>query len=441
MASGLRDFVMTFGAKILILGCTIGAQSCLARMLHAEGRGSYAVAVLFGTMLNLIFLVGTDVAGRYFVANRRFTVSEGVAHILACGLIGCAAAVGAGLVLMQLPLAFLEKATPLCFYLALATIPVSVLSVASLTMLATLRDFGWYAGIGIASAVSYLVLNVLFLWVFQWDVAGGMLAIIVNGALTVAVGMAVLRRMHGLVAAWPTWKGIREMFGYGIRYYAGGMSNQVNFQIGTMILAFFATKEEIGMFSLAAVMTMQIMTVTNSLGEVVMPRVAGDAQGRPELVAQVSRMVSLVCGPLLLGLAVLATPVTLILFGSEYLPMVPIIQILCVGFFLRSACKMIEYYFLMTNHPGVSSTATALGIAANLGLLWLLMPWIGLEGAAAAMVGSFVVSGIILMIAFRRYSGMRPLEVWRYRRTDWAALVEAARGLRAKLRGSTSTAN
>ena len=432
---------MTFGAKILILACTIGAQSCLARMLHAEGRGSYAVAVLFGTMLNLIFLVGTDVAGRYFVANRRFTVSEGVAHILACGLIGCAAAVGAGLVLMQLPLAFLEKATPLCFYLALATIPVSVLSVASLTMLATLRDFGWYAGIGIASAVSYLVLNVLFLWVFQWDVAGGMLAIIVNGALTVAVGMAVLRRMHGLVAVWPTWKGIREMFGYGIRYYAGGMSNQVNFQIGTMILAFFATKEEIGMFSLAAVMTMQIMTVTNSLGEVVMPRVAGDAQGRPELVAQVSRMVSLVCGPLLLGLAVLATPVTLILFGSEYLPMVPIIQILCVGFFLRSACKMIEYYFLMTNHPGVSSTATALGIAANLGLLWLLMPWIGLEGAAAAMVGSFVVSGIILMIAFRRYSGMRPLEVWRYRRTDWAALVEAARGLRAKLRGSTSTAN
>jgi O-antigen/teichoic acid export membrane protein len=433
MASGVRDFVMTFGAKILILACTIGAQSCLARMLHAEGRGSYAVAVLFGTMLNLIFLVGTDVAGRYFVANRRFTISEGVAHILACGLIGCAAAVGAGLVLMQLPLAFLEKATPLCFYLALATIPVSVLSVASLTMLATLRDFGWYAGIGIASAVSYLVLNVLFLWVFQWDVAGGMLAIIVNGVLTVAVGMAVLRRRHGLVAAWPTWKGIREMFGYGIRYYAGRISNQVNFQIGTMILAFFATKEEIGMFSLAAAMTSQIMTVPDSLGEVVMPRVAGDAQGRPELVAQVSRMISLVCGPLLLGLAVLATPVTLILFGSEYLPMVPIIQILCVGFFLRCACKMIEYYFLMTNHPGVSSTATVLGIAANLGLLWLLMPWIGLEGAAAAMVGSFVVSGILLMIAFRRYSGMRPLEVWRYRRADWAALREALNGLRNRL--------
>ena len=433
MASGVRDFVMTFGAKILILACTIGAQSCLARMLHTEGRGSYAVATLFGTMLNLIFLVGTDVAGRYFVANRRFTVSEGVAHILACGLIGCAAAVGAGLVLMQLPLAFLEKATPLCFYLALATIPVSVLSVASLTMLATLRDFGWYAGIGIASAVSYLVLNVLFLWVFQWDVAGGMLAIIVNGALTVVVGMAVLRRRHGLVAAWPTWKGIREMFGYGIRYFAGRISNQVNFQIGTMILAFFATKEEIGMFSLAAVMANQIMTVPDSLGEVVMPRVAGDAQGRPELVAQVSRMVSLVCGPLLLGLAVLAAPVTRILFGSEYLPMVPIIQILCVGFFLRSACKMIEYYFLMTNHPGVSSTATVLGIAANLGLMWLLMPWIGLEGAAAAMVGSFVVSGIILMIAFRRYSGMRPLEVWRYRRADWAALREALNGLRNRL--------
>lgn len=438
MASGLRDFTTTFGSKILIVLTGIGAQSCLARFLGTAGRGSYAVATLFATVLILVFLVGTDVAGRYFVANRRFTLSEGVANIVACGLIGCVAAVGAGLLVMQLPLAFLKKATPECFYLALATIPVSVFSYAFVTLLTPLRDFRWYAVIGTGGAVAYLLLNLLFLWAFRWDVNGAMLAIFINGVLATAAVLAVLRWKHGLALVRPTWKGVRGMFGYGIRYYAGKMSNLVNFQIGTMILAFFASKDDIGLFSQAVTFTGGIMVITDSLGDVVMPRVAEDAKGRPELVAQVSRMVSLVCGPMLLVLAVLTDPIITILFGAAFLPMTPIVRILCIGFFLRSACKMLECYFLMTNRPGVSSTATVIGVGVNVGLMWLLMPVMGLLGAATAMTVSYAVSSALLMVAFSRHSGTGLMTMWRYQRSDWSALAGAARGLRAKLRGSTS---
>ena len=433
MASGFRDFAITFGSRIMILLVGLGSQSCLARLLGPPGRGSYAVAMLFATVLSLIFIFGTDVAGRYFVSSQRFTLSEGVSNVVACGLMGCATAVGAGLILMQMPLDFLSKASPLCFYLALATIPLSLFSSSFLALLAALREFGWYALMGLGSAIASLILNLLFLWVLRWDVQGAVLVILVNGVLTFGGALAILRWKHGLTLVWPTFKGISEMYRYGIRYYAGKLSNNANFQIGTIILTFFATREEIGMFALGVGMAGQIMMVPDTLGDVVMPRVAGDARGRPELVTQVNRMVSLVSGPALLVLAVFAVPIVAVLFSPAFLPMVPIIRILAVGFFLRSACKMIEYYFLMTNHPGISSTSTAVGVAVNLVLLWLLMPAIGLLGAAVAMTVSYAVGSALLVVVFSRYSGTGLVAMWRYQRSDWTAMREVVNRFRYRL--------
>ncbi|MCX5682210.1 MAG: polysaccharide biosynthesis C-terminal domain-containing protein [Planctomycetota bacterium] len=433
MASGLRDFAITFGSRAVIVLAGLGSQSCMAWLLGPAGRGSYSVAMLFTTVLSLIFIIGTDVAGRYFVSNGRFTISEGVSQILACGLLGCAVAVGVGLILMQLPLAFLSKASVSCFYLALVLIPLSFFSSALLVLLAALREFGWYAVVGIAGTLLGLTLNLVFLWGLRWDVEGAVLAALINNALTIVVVLAILRRKHGLAPVWPTYLGISEMFHYGIRYYAGKISNQANFQVGTIILAFFATREEIGLFSLAVTMTCQIMMVTEALGDVAMPRLAGDARGRPELVTQANRLVSLVSGPLLLVLAVFAEPIVTVLFSPEFVPMVPVIRVLAVGFFIRSATKMMEYYFMMTNRPGVSSTATTIGVVINLALLGILMPVIGLLGAAIAMTASFAFSGVYLILAFRRQSHMSLAAMWRYQRSDWAAMQDALSRIRGRL--------
>ncbi|MHC5172664.1 MAG: hypothetical protein ACYSPJ_02710 [Planctomycetota bacterium] len=63
------------------------------------------------------------------------------------------------------------------------------------------------------------------------------------------------------------------MFHYGLRYYVGKISNQVNFQLGTLILAFFATQEQIGIFAVASQVTARAMLVPDALATVLMPRV------------------------------------------------------------------------------------------------------------------------------------------------------------------------
>jgi O-antigen/teichoic acid export membrane protein len=56
--------------------------------------------------------------------------------------------------------------------------------------------------------------------------------------------------------------------------------------------------------------------------------------------------------------------------------------ILAHGVFVRSISKLTISYFNGTNHPGVSSIAVVSGVITNLVLLAVLLPLMGLSGAA-----------------------------------------------------------
>lgn len=145
MALGLRDFSAAFVARVGAMVLAIGTQSCLAWFLGTAGRGSYAVCLIYATLLGLVFGLGFDIASIYFVSSKRFTLSEGITYGLISGGMSSALAVAAGLILMQFPLAFFGKASPTAFHLALATIPVLLLSMAFRGLLTSMGLFGWFA--------------------------------------------------------------------------------------------------------------------------------------------------------------------------------------------------------------------------------------------------------------------------------------------------------
>lgn len=70
MTGGVRDLAITFGSRIAMILVGTATQSCLAWFLAPAGRGSYAVCLLFQTLLVITCVFGCDVAALYFVAAR-----------------------------------------------------------------------------------------------------------------------------------------------------------------------------------------------------------------------------------------------------------------------------------------------------------------------------------------------------------------------------------
>jgi O-antigen/teichoic acid export membrane protein len=439
MGSGARDFAFSISSRVFMLMIALANQICLARMLGPADRGSYGACVAFMTALMLIFMVGTDVAGMYYVASRRFTISEGVSNTLLSGLIGSAAAILAGFLILRLPLGFVSKAAPHSFNLSLILIPFMFYGHAYVSLLMSLHEIVWYSIVSTVTAVSQLALFLWFVLILRWGVDGALWALILNNVLIVLLSFLVFRRRHGLTWCLPTWSGIKDVFHYGVRYYVGKVTNNLNTQLGTIFLSMFASKEAIAMFDLGSQLTSRISVIPDAMATVLVPRVAGDQGGRKDLVAQCARLMIVICGVPLLILSLFAPFFVGILFTSAYLPTVSIIRILSIGFLVHCACKGFITYLWCTNRPGTASVCVAAGMLMNLGLMWPLIHWMGLAGAALATTANYVVSSALLMRAFRQTSGKGLKETWLPHRADWAALAPLLRMTRGQMASGNPT--
>ncbi len=94
---------------------------------------------------------------------------------------------------------------------------------------------------------------------------------------------------------------------------------------------------------------------------------------------------------------------------------------------LRCGSKVLEPYLLGTNRPGTASLSVAAGALSNVALLYLLLPRLGLLGAAIGVVGSYLVSFAILMFFFLRHSGFRAAYIFRLKRSDFDFINDSLR--------------
>jgi O-antigen/teichoic acid export membrane protein len=418
----IRDSGTVLASRVACIILGLATQSVLAWMLGAGPRGSYAVCIIFASMLMLIFQLGVDVASVYFVASRRFTLSEGLTYILIYGGVGGLLAVLAGSVALQMPLAFFDKAPTFSFQLALLHMLVMFFSIPISQLLIAVHDFSWSAILNILTATTHLILTVVLLLVFPENVNAALVGVMASGLFGILSSVYILCRKYEARLVRPRLSPLLAMLSYGARYYFGKLSNQVNFHIGTIILGFFAVESEIGLFSVATILATQTLMIPDALSTVLMPRVAVDEKGRHELVAQCARVAGVFCAVVLLVLCLVATPFVKLVFSPEFLPMVPLVRVMAIGVLFRSISKLFVPYLIGMNHPGTASLAVGAGVTANLLLLWLLMPRFQLNGAAMAMTGNYLLSAAILTWAFVRISKMNLRSTLQLRRSDWDPL-------------------
>lgn len=428
-STGLHDLSLTMATRIVSVLTVMGSQVCLAWLLQPSGRGSYAACILFASTLSTVFAVGGEFTATYFVSSKRMSHAEGITYSIIYTGISAAIAILAGVLLMQLPLAFLDKGAPSDFYLALATIPINLFSMTFVGLFTAIRQFRYFALLNVFGTVLSFTLTLVFVWALDWGVTGAIGAVCLAGSLTTVGALVVHVRTFDVRPVRPRFDLLGQMFNYGIRFYFGRLSYFLNYQLGLIILAFYSTRAELGLVAVASQLTVQSMQIPTILNKVLVPRTSEGDDGRKDLVAQCARLSGLIVGILLLGLVLFATPLVSLLFSPKFLPAVPLIQVMAIGFTIRATARVLVPYLLGTDHPGVASMGAAIGMVVNLLLLWVLLPRIGVMAIAVGLTVGYMASSLFLSIQFCRLSGLSAGAVWRPRKTDLDAVMNLLRGL------------
>jgi len=429
MRSLTNSFLVTFLSKVVVLITGLGLEACLAWFLKPEGRGSYEVCLVFNTLLTLCFLNGWPVASIYFVASKRLTLSEVITQTFIYGIISSFLAIITGMLLMNLPWDFFAAADKASFRLALVLIPSTFFSIVLLRLLTAIHEFLWFAIISILNGLSFLLLALILVGAMSLNVNGALLACILRQWLVMIAVLLLLCWKYNIKIVRPSMASMKKVFCYGLRYHVGQIANNVNVQVGTIILAMFATKVEVGFIAVAArIMYTGVMTIPDTIMTVLLPKASEDKIGRPQLIARCARLTGLTCAVVILIITVFATPVVKLMFSPSFLPVVPLIRILAVGTLVRSTCKIFTSYLQGTNHPGVESFAVTTGVILNFIILWLLLPVIGLPAAALAMTISYIASSAIITLAFLKFSRFNLRQTFWLTRSDLMVMYNAIKG-------------
>ncbi len=396
------------GAGRLLFGVAI--QSLLAYTLLPEGRGSFAVCVVFASFLAVLFTPGAREGAQYFVLTGRASVSEGVASALAVCVAGGILAISLTLPFVHSDLAFFGQADASAFHLTLALVPVMAFAGALERQLAALRRFGRLAAFTLLHFAANALALLVFVPLWGLGVDGAILAVGVAHGCTLVLCTWYLRRSHRLVPANPFRAVSSRIVGYGLRFHAAGIGGALDMSVGVLVLGLLATPAEIGLFATASALVFRLRMISDAVGNALLPRSAGS--GRPELTTLCLRLVSGGTAAALLALLAIGEPLVGLLFSEAFLPAVPLLWILAPGVLAYAGAGILGTHFKAVDRPGIVSWAVSLGMAANLVAIPVLYPETGVAAAAWGLTLGMTCRLVFLAVAFARSARMPWHLIW-----------------------------
>ena len=401
----------------LILG-GLAVQSMLAYTLLPEGRGAYAVCVIFGGLFGALFTPGADRGIQYYLMAKRISVSEGVWVALIICIIGSAIAIVVAVLLISSDITFFQKADRSSLHLSLPLIPLTAFSTSLQLQLAGLRRFARLGLFSVLQTTTNVVILVVLVFGFNLRVDGALISAAVGHSVMISAILGDLRRSYGLSVVIPSHKVLRRIVRYGLEYHLARMGQVVDVQIGALFLGMVAGRADIGIFTAASVLLTRVSIIPDAMSSALLPRVAAEAGGRPALVTFCGRVTYWLTGAALIVLCAISVPLTHLLLSDAFLPSVELMWIMAPGVFVYSGASVLMAYFRGINRPSVCSWVVWAGLLGNLAMVTLLYPHLGIAAAAWGMTAGRLCRSAVIVLAFVRREHLSPMCIWFPQRDD-----------------------
>jgi O-antigen/teichoic acid export membrane protein len=189
-------------------------------------------------------------------------------------------------------------------------------------------------------------------------------------------------------------------------------------QTGVIMLGMFRTEAEVGYYTIAVKLAMLTSFVLQAINSIIAPKFSelfhsGKMDELFYVAKKATKLVFWTSVPILLGLVLLGKPLLGYFFGWEFAAAYPALVLLVLGQFVNSISGSTAQFMNMTGNQNVFRN-TILGAAiVNVSLNLLLIPKLGIIGAATAAMASITFLNITTLLyvktKFAKTTGYLPL--------------------------------
>ncbi len=419
----LKTYATQLAQTVLLTAIAIGS----ARLLGPANKGIYSILVLIPMMIVTVGRCGLGNAVVYFCGRRpgSAVVFNGLLLIGMIGGVSVLLSVAAIFLLRHnllrdipmMGLIWIVVMIPV-FYLYdfLASGFIAIMRIQRRNQLILLYPF------------CQLLLLIMTVAVLRQGLAGALFSLSVAMMLGVGWSIMMLRREAEFSRLKVDTALMRQLVRFGLKSHPGGVLEMLNYRADFFLVNLFLGPAAVGFYSVAVNLAEIVWRFPEAVVMLLMPKVARmDAEQAKSFTPRICRLILFPVLWMCLGLLFLGRFLVLLFFGGSFLPAVHPFFLLLPGFIAFAVWKILAGDLVAQGHPLPYSVTSAAAFLAMILLdLWWIPGW-GIAGAAAASSAAYLTASAMIVIMYRKRTGIRLGDLLIPRPSDFRLLRETFR--------------
>lgn len=393
----VRKVIETLATRILIIGIGLVSGIIVTRILGPDGKGLYAIAGIVGAIGVQFGNLGLHASNTYVVAKKRELLPMLAANSLFISFIVGGLTVLTAWAIFSLWPAF-APVHGLLLVLGLLWIPFGLAYLLLQNLLLGIQEIRSYNKIELISNMFSVILIVLLI-IFK--------LVTVEAVFSVGLLILILNIVWVFLRLYPHFTSplklsftlFRTNIIYGLKAYLAAFFAFLVLRIDLLMVKYMLGEEQAGYYSLAVNMVDMIYLLPVVVGTILFPKLSAinDIQEKLKLVKQVTLGIGFIMAIWVTIAALLAEPITLLLYGEAFMPAVPAFIWLLPGIFFLGVQVVIVQLLNSIGFPRSIVLIWGFSSLINVTLNIWAIPRYGISGASIASSTSYLIVLIFIL--------------------------------------------
>jgi O-antigen/teichoic acid export membrane protein len=398
------NVIAVLGGQLSCAVVAIVVQVCLTRLLGPAGRGQISLALMVISFCGLLGGLGGELPLSSWTAAAKGKPLDWIPSVLWSGVAGSSFVIAlVALIYWKWDPSFLKGLTPTLAAIAFLGVPVNIFVSYFMALLTGLERFRIRAGLAVSNQVLSLVCVLWLAFSFGKTAEMALLGTQLGLLLSAIASCFFLR--EALRGAWDVRRAgsrLTASLSLGLRGMFGNLATFFNYRLDVFVVNYFLDTTQVGLYAVGVLVTEALWQVPQAAALALVPRTARTAdEGASRFTCMVLRQVILISAVSGTILAMVCPFVIPLVFGAKFSPSVAVIWWLLPGVVALSAAKVISADLAARGKPEYSMSFAFVALVVTVALDFLLIPRMGIRGAALASSVSYVLDSVLLLVTLK----------------------------------------
>lgn len=404
----------------------------VARALGAHDRGVYSLVTAISTYA--VFLeVGITNAGVYLVGQKRFTLQDVISNNAAWLLIIGSVWLSVCIALAVFRPGFIPDSVKVEYFSVFAIGGVCLIAIGTAKeMIVTSGSVVRYVLVEFVEPFLRAIFIIVGVLLLGFGIVGVLFGWLL--ALVLATGLAITFVGHSARLT-PVLEGklLKAQFTYGVRSFIGYLLQSLNQRLDVVLVAALVSTTALGYYAVAFGMAELLWQIPFALGPFLLPKMSAlSHEDNARVAAATCRRALFITLFPTIGLVIVGRFLIGLLYGSEFLAGVNAFYILAPSAMIYIIQKVLGSAIAARGMPEIGIYTGLVSVPATIIFGFLLIPTMGIEGAALASIIAYSLNALTALVVFVKVTGISPLDVLFLNRDDVSVSIRTARTMLAR---------